>query len=121
MNREQLSVNYQGRTVLTWTIRDDVTPDEVKESKEHEKVGIRGFDFNKPSVKTGPRKNLSRPNFLELIIHLWSGDRQAQLKQLNVRIRLDKEIKRRCQRGAGARAKTVREIFEKEFTQSEFQ
>jgi hypothetical protein len=114
MTGDQVPVNNRSQEVI-WTILDDVTPEQVPVSTEHEKVGIRGFDFNNQSVKTGgPRKNLCRINFLSLLIHLWPGDWQAQLKQLNVRIGLDNEIKKRNSR-PGFRNRSVKQISENEF------
>jgi hypothetical protein len=67
--------------------------------QEFKNNGICNFDFNnttEPSPSRDPRGR--RINFLSLLIHLWPGKWQEQLKQLNGRIRLENEEGRRSTR-----------------------
>jgi hypothetical protein len=64
----------QAKTV-EWTVREDVVRKaEVPPDKDYEKVGVRGFDFNKTYVRCGKRNADRRIIFLDLLIKLWPGD-----------------------------------------------
>ena len=78
---------------LNWTVRPDVRKDEVPEDKEFNKVGIHAFDFKNmtESSPSGDQRDNKRINLLSLLIYLWPGKWQEQVKQLNHNIRLKNE------------------------------
>jgi hypothetical protein len=77
-----IEVGRQGKTIK-WHIRSDILKNNnnVRDNQQ-ENVGINNFDFSKHTV-TCPDGKLKRINFLDLIIHLWPGNWEQQLIQLN--------------------------------------
>lgn len=63
-------------------------------------IGIRGFDFNEKTEKTGCKRDIkagieenknSRINFAKLLLHLWPGSLKHQLRHLNKLIRFQND------------------------------
>jgi hypothetical protein len=93
-----------------------VVKDEAPANKEFNKVGICNFDFantTEPSPSSSDPRG-KRINLLSLLIHLWPGNWQQPLKQLNRLIQLENEEGRRLMRN-GRRVKIIRKITEREF------
>ena len=106
---EVVHVGNPRNGTLPWTVRGDVTKDEVLKDKEFNKVGIRMFDF-KDMTETSQsvdRQTHKRINLLSLLIHLWPGNWQDQVKQLNQYIQSKNDKANRKTRHG--RARTVRE------------
>ena len=102
----------RGESPLTWVVRNDILKEEVEDSEiEHEKVGIRGFDFTKQNV--GTKAKYKRINLLDLLIKLWPGDWRKQIRSMNLRIRLDNQLNKASKRNG--RSRPINEISEHEF------
>jgi hypothetical protein len=83
-----------GSDEMTWKIIDDLVPVDSNADTEHDGLGICGFDFNKDVVITDGHRHKKRTNLLTLFIYLWPGDWRKQLQRLNVRIRIDNDMRR---------------------------
>ena len=79
----------------TWTVRSDVKAVEVNQDLEPKTVGLKGFDFNKTSVRYGERNNKRRINFFDLLVAVWPGDWRSQLERMNKYIRLMNQVSSR--------------------------
>ena len=110
---KEVIVRSSGNRNQVWKVRHDVKKEEAVD-KEYKEVGVKGFDFNKNKVKCGPRNANTRINFLKLLIHLWPGDWREQVRQLNLRIKLDNAAKRARANNRGY-VRLVQEISEREF------
>ena len=75
-----------GNKTVDWKVIKDVKEDGIPLSKKNLKIGIKGFDFNKITIKSGTKGNCRRISLLQLLIHLWPGDWKEQLKMLNTLI-----------------------------------
>ena len=98
-----------GNTVST---PDDIKKEEVPHDDDRAIIGIRNFDFNKKTVR-GTTLGRERINFLHLLIHLWPGNWQDQLKSVNERIKRDYEAEVENKRVG--RVREIHEITENEF------
>jgi hypothetical protein len=77
-----------------------------------QKVGVKDFDFQKYTV-TCPCKKLKRLNLLPLVIHLWPGCWESQLKNLNNRILISNNEEE--QQSRGGRFRKMNPISPNEF------
>eukprot|EP00957_Ditylum_brightwellii_P070005 5317200-Ditylum_brightwellii.AAC.1 len=68
-----------------WKVINDIHEDEPVDNED---VGVKGFDFIKVEKETGCI------SLLKLLIHLWPGNWQEQLKKINLKIKLDNTMKR---------------------------
>ena len=89
---EKIQVPY-GNSVLEWEVIGDVKESDYPWPKErHKQVGVCGFDFFKFEVL---KRKYGRINLLRLIIHLWPGDWEEQLKEVNDRLSEEGQNKKR--------------------------
>jgi len=99
---------------LTWKVIPDVKKSTTVSEVEYTEIGVRNFLFNNKTIPSGhPSLRQYRINFLDLLIHLWPGNWQDQLHDLNERIRMDMDasLGRRRRRGS----QVVKEISQHEF------
>ena len=73
----------------TWT---HVAKIEGEEPVDYRNIGVVGFNFNYRNESIEDQKK-KRINFLKLLIHLWPGDWQKNLSNLNDEILKENEIK----------------------------
>jgi hypothetical protein len=91
-----------------WTIVQGFHPEESLE--EYTELGLIGFDFAQFAKECLSLKNTHYGfPFLKLLQKLWPGDWRMQLKQMNSRIQLDNERKKRDGK------RTMKEVSEREW------
>ena len=83
---------------FTWTVIEDINQSNVPTIGEYHQIGIVQFDFAKLIMTHGAPRQFKRIDFLDLLMHLWPGDWQAQLKYMNCRIRAVNEEKQKTVR-----------------------
>ena len=80
-----------GRESVTWKVRSDIKKEQVlDQDKEYVPVGVVGFDFRNQPIHCPDGKNKCI-SFLDLLIHLWPGDWQKQLEEVNFQINEENE------------------------------
>jgi Transposase IS4 len=83
---KNIIVGTHSKSVL-WKVIDDIKKESVISSQDvvDKNIGIKDFDFQNQNI-TCPAGKSKRINLLSLIIHLWPGNWETQLKNLNYRI-----------------------------------
>jgi hypothetical protein len=91
-------------TPFIWKMQRETRP--VNPPKEYEQIGLAGFDFDRFSDRSLQSRDYSYP-FLDLLLRLWPGDWNQQLRNLNNWIDQENEDR--------AKAKKVQLVSESEF------
>ena len=97
---------------LTWVVTEDIKNTDVDGDGEFKERGLFGFEFEHMPKRHGKKNLCKRPNFLQLLTHLWPGNWETQLNNVNEKIQKwnDEHKKNPSRKG----------IFMKEISPSEF-
>ena len=103
---------------FTWiVVIEDIKEKDVPSLQEFHQVGIAQIDFKKLSKTHRAQRQYKRIDFLDLLMHLWPGDWQAQLRYINSRIRASNKEKQNTLQEpySSSRVWYIKEISEQEF------